>query len=84
MRRSNCFVFALVLWWRWRRDPRAYLAWRRSLHITGLHWLVRHPRYDRWLHWQPHIPKARWHRAMWHKLWYMGRITRDDNEVRDA
>jgi hypothetical protein len=77
-RRSNCFVWAFVVWIKLvRRGERAYLCWRISDHITGLHWLVWHPRYRRWIHYEPMTPK-RLPAAAWHKLLYHGRVKRGD------
>lgn len=72
--RSNCFVFALLAWWRWRRDG-AYFAVRQSRHITGWHWLVYHR--GRWVHFEPQRVLSGW-RAAAHKLWYRGYVRRGD------
>jgi hypothetical protein len=85
-RRSNCFFFALLYFvrcWRYWARNRArckthpYWALRPSLHITGWHWLVRHPRFDRWVHYEPATPKGIPLAAL-DKIWYRGRVTRDD------
>jgi hypothetical protein len=76
VRRSNCFFWALVAWWRWRRQG-AYFALRLSRHIWGWHWLVYHPRFKRWVHYEP-----RWvdgcPKVIWVKLLYPGIVKRDD------
>jgi hypothetical protein len=85
-RRSNCFVFALwyfvrcwAYWARNKRRCKTYPYWslRPSLHITGWHWLVRHPKFDRWVHYEPVTPKGIPIAAL-DKIWYHGRVTRDD------
>lgn len=75
MRRCNCFVFALLAWWRWRRKG-AYWALRQSRHIAGWHWLVHYR--GRWVHYEPIAPRPECWRAAVHKLWYRGRIVRGD------
>ena len=75
MRRSNCFVFAVGAWWRWRHRG-AYWAVRQSRHIAGWHWLVNHR--GRWIHFEPLEPRDGWLRAAIHKLWYDGHIKRGD------
>ena len=72
MRRSNCFLFALWLFW----TRGGYWACRRSRHIVGLHWLWS-PDLRTWLHYEPLAPKRLPH-AVWHKLYYEGRIRRGD------
>ena len=55
MRRSNCALFAVRAWWRWRSSG-AYLSIRKSRHITVWHWLVRYR--GRWIHYEPIVPKG--------------------------
>lgn len=71
-RRSNCFVFAV--WMYWTRG--GYLVVRPSRHIVGWHWLWS-PDLIRFLHYSPLAPQPM-PRAMWHKLWFRGRIVRGD------
>ena len=88
MRRSNCFVWAAWFfffrawpyWLKNKRKCRDYPRWttRPSRHIWGLHWLVMHPRYGRWIHYEPRVPEVLFIRAAIHKLWYEGQIVRDD------
>ncbi len=40
--------------------------------------MVMHPRFGRWIHYEPRVPEVLLIRAAIHKLWYEGRITRDD------
>lgn len=74
LRRSNCLLFALAAWRRWG----GYFAVRRTRHLVGWHWLVRHPRYDRWVAFEPMQYHATWWREAVAKLWYAGRVVRDD------
>jgi len=77
-RRSNCFLFALVAWWRWRkRGGRVYWWVRDSDHIAGWHWGVEYR--GRKVHYEPLQPRPL-PMALWHKLWYRGRIVRGDDE----
>lgn len=79
--RSNCLLFALAAWWRWRKQG-AYLALRKTRHLIGYHWLVRHPRFDRWVAFEPlRYFDATWREAL-AKLWYAGKIARDDKPRR--
>lgn len=80
MRRSNCLFFALAAWRRWG----GYFAVRRTRHLVGWHWLVRHPRYDRWVAFEPLAYHATWWREVVAKLWYAGRVVRDDKPRRIA
>jgi hypothetical protein len=73
--KSNCLFFAFKAWWRWRKK-RAYVAFRKSDHITGLHWLVNYK--GRWIHFQPRKPKERLAKAIIHKLYFEGYISRRD------
>ena len=75
MRRSNCFVFAFLAWWRWRHRG-AYFALRKSRHIAGWHWLVYYR--GRWIHYEPRDPRKIWAAAAIHKVWYDGQIRRRD------
>lgn len=72
-KRSNCFVFAAYLF----VTRGGYIAMRKSRHITGWHWLWS-PDLKRWVHYDPMFPKNL-PAAMWHKLWYHGRIRRGDD-----
>lgn len=73
-RRSNCLFFAVAAWWRWRKRG-AYLSLRLSRHIAGWHYLVNHR--GRWIHYEPVDPQPL-PQALWHKLWYIGRVRRSD------
>jgi hypothetical protein len=74
MSRSNCFVFA---WWMFFTRG-GYIAVRKSRHITGFHWLWSAD-LKRWLHYEPIKPKKLPY-VIWDKLWFHGRIKRDDKE----
>ena len=56
-----------------------YVAMRRSRHITGIHWLWSKDT-KRWVHYTPIRPKDQLVFAAFHKLWYRGKIQRDDIE----
>ena len=72
-RRGNCLWFALAAWLRW---PESYFAVRRTRHLVGWHWLIHHR--GRWIAWEPlHYHDSVW-REMLAKLWYSGRVARDD------
>jgi hypothetical protein len=73
--RSNCFFFAAIAWWRWRRKG-AYWWMRESRHIAGWHWGVYYR--GRFIHYDVLEPRSPWWRAAIHKLWYEGRIRRND------
>jgi hypothetical protein len=75
VRRSNCFVFALVAWWRWRKRG-AYWWLRESRHIAGWHWGVHYR--GRFIHYEPVAPRRGWLSAAMHKVWYRGVIKRGD------
>jgi len=74
-RKSNCFFFALWLFWTrggyWAcRRTRPPLTW-------GLHWSWS-PDRKRWLHYEPIVRRENFLSATWHKLWFHGRIRRYD------
>jgi hypothetical protein len=73
--RNNCLFFALAAWWRWRKKG-AYLSWRLSRNITGLHWVVHYK--GRVIHYEPINPKKTWFKAAIDKIWYRGKIHRTD------
>lgn len=70
--RSNCLFFAIYCWWR----RGGYVAFRRSRHIGGLHFLWS-PDLKRWVHYGPISPQKMPY-ALIHKLWYRGKIKRGD------
>lgn len=74
--RGNCFIVALLILWRLRRyTGRNAVVWwaRRSDHIWGAHWGVEtRDRRHVW-HYSPLRP-ASLPRALWDKLWYIGRL----------
>ena len=77
MRRSNCFVFALRAWWRWRKHGgRVYWWLRDSDHVAGWHWGVEYK--GRKIHYTPRHPKGM-PVAMIDKIWYHGHIKRNDD-----
>lgn len=77
MRRSNCFLASVVIWWRWRKQG-AYWACRRTRHMPiGLHWLVYHPRYKTWVHYEPTTIDDS-PQVLWVKLFYRGKLKRGD------
>lgn len=82
IKRSNCLFFAWKAWRRWG----GYFALRKVRHPSGVgwHWLVRHPRFDRWVGWEPHEYYESPMREALAKLWYPGRIARDDKPRRLA
>jgi hypothetical protein len=73
--RSNCLLFALSAYWRWRKKG-AYLCVRPSRHIAGWHWMVHYR--GRFVHFSPDEPQPQWWIAVIHKLWFSGRIRRSD------
>lgn len=77
MKRSNCFFFALSLWLRWRKQG-AYFAVRNTRHLVGWHWVVQHPKYKRWIGYEPYVYHGTWWREAVAKFWYRGKIVRDD------
>lgn len=75
--RSNCFFFAL-----WMFITRGgYWSCRRSRHIWGLHWLWSRDGVH-WIHFEPIKPQPL-PKAIWHKLWYIGRIKHGDEDESD-
>ena len=75
-RRSNCFVFALLFWIR----RGGYLAVRLSRPPLdlGLHWVWISEDRRRILHYAPADRAEHWYTAIFHKLWYTGKIKRED------
>jgi len=77
-RRSNCFVWALCVWWILnRRGVEASLCLRRSRHVWGLHWMVWHPTYGQFIHYSPRAVRGLPADA-WRKLLYHGIVRRGD------
>jgi hypothetical protein len=74
--RGNCFFASLIICWRLRHRRGRWWV-RPSDHIAGWHWgwQSRDCRYT--LHYEPLEPK-RMPAAVWHKVWYRGRLVRGD------
>ena len=89
-RRTNCFIFALFLRFRWKH--RGYWSLRPTRHFTwfgvhiGWHWLFIMPRRDGvrcwFIHADPMFPQKGW-RAALHKFYFTPRIRRYDTEWKD-
>lgn len=77
VRRSNCFFFAVWLFW----TRGGYWAVRRVRPPLpfGWHWSWS-PDRRRWLHFEPVARKEKLLPAAVHKIWFVGRIRRYDNE----
>ena len=74
---SNCFFFAFYMW----ITRGGYCSIRRSMHITGWHWVWEPPtRKHRRVHYEPKKAKEKWWLAIFHKLLYKGVIKRNDDK----
>jgi len=40
------------------------------------------PDLKNWLHYEPLAPKPQWWKAVFHKLWFEGRVKRGDKEMK--
>jgi hypothetical protein len=76
-RRSNCLFWAVAMFWRYG----GYLAIRRVRYPIpfGWHWSWSPDRLN-WLHYEPRHRMGTLLPAALHKIWFVGRIRRYDNE----
>jgi hypothetical protein len=81
-RRCNCLVF---VFWYWIHHG-GWVAFRLSHPPLGIgwHWAWFSADRKRMLHYQPIGRKTRWWSAIFHKLWYRGRLRRYDTPWNDG